>query len=150
MFISKSWTNRFVANLKIIVTLREPVARELSWYNHQIKQKKIQNISFEETSLDLCHQPRTTGTMRIFLPSGSDYFPEKIYWCSRMTRSRQTRQKCYGESEHFWAFLQPLPIRILCGNSTHKIRLRKSCFPHAMSRRPLQTFSSRRTRSSTI
>ena len=38
-----------VADLKIIVTLREPVARELSWYNHQVAQKMlIPKVSFEQ------------------------------------------------------------------------------------------------------
>jgi len=38
-----------VADLKIIVTLREPVARELSWYNHQVALKWVpKNVSFEQ------------------------------------------------------------------------------------------------------
>ena len=42
-----------VADLKIIVTLREPVARELSWYNHQVAQKWIPKVDFEQYATDL-------------------------------------------------------------------------------------------------
>ena len=70
----------FVANLKIIVTLREPVARELSWYNHQIKQKKIQNISFEEYATDLSRSLSSTkndGYYAHFLAKWFRLFPRK-------------------------------------------------------------------------
>ena len=70
----------FVANLKIIVTLREPVARELSWYNHQINEKRIQNISFEEYTTDLFRSLSSTknvGCYAHFLAKWFRLFPRK-------------------------------------------------------------------------